>query len=130
MIGSFSFLQATRTTIKAWMSSNFGGILPLTSELAALSRLKNRNNKLVSSLAPSCLIGSSSFLQVTRTTIKSRMSLKFGRTQPWTVALAALDQFKKSLNLLLENYSKYFDDLLSGQRSLPFGLLVVSPCGF
>ena len=38
--------------------------------------------------------------------------------------LAALDQFKKSLNLLLENYSKYFDDLLSGERSLPFGLLV------
>ena len=27
-------------------------------------------------------------------------------------------------NLLLENYSKYFDDLLSGERSLPFGLLV------
>ena len=38
--------------------------------------------------------------------------------------LAALDQFKKSLNLLLENCSKYFDDLLSGERSLPFGLLV------
>ena len=27
----FSFLQVTRTTIKAWMSSNFGGIPPLTS---------------------------------------------------------------------------------------------------
>ena len=27
-------------------------------------------------------------------------------------------------NLLLENYSKYFDDLLSGERPLPFGLLV------
>ena len=52
------------------------------------------------------------------------MNLKFGRIQPWTVELAALDQFKKSLNLLLENYSKYFDDLLSGERSLPFGLLV------
>ena len=50
------------------------------------------------------------------------MSLKFGRIQPWTVELAALDQFEK--NLLLENYSKYFDDLLSGERSLPFGLLV------
>ena len=42
--------------------------------------------------------------------------------------LAALDQFKKSLNLLLENYSKYFDDLLSGERSLPFGLLVFCGC--
>ena len=79
---------------------------------------------LVSTLAPSFLIGLSSFLQVTRTTIKSRMSLKFGWIQPWTAELAALDQFKKSLNLLLENYSKYFDDLLSGERSLPFGLLV------
>ena len=39
-IGSFSFLQVTRTTIKAWMSSNFGGIPPLTSELAALDQFK------------------------------------------------------------------------------------------
>ena len=53
---------------------------------------------------------------------------EFGRIQPWTAELAALDQFKKSLNLLLENYSKYFDDLLSGERSLPFGLLVTSSC--
>ena len=50
------------------------------------------------------------------------MSLKFGRIRPWTAELAALDQLK---NLLLENYSKYFDDLLSGERSLPFGLFVV-----
>ena len=42
LIGSFSFLQVTRTTIKAWMSSNFGGIPPLTLGLAALERLKNR----------------------------------------------------------------------------------------
>ena len=41
LIGSFSFLQVTKTTIKAWMSSNFGGIPPLTSELAALEHLKN-----------------------------------------------------------------------------------------
>ena len=40
LIGSFSFLQVTRTTIKAWMSSNFGGIPPLTSELAALDQFK------------------------------------------------------------------------------------------
>ena len=30
------FLQVTRTTIKAWMSSNFGGIPPPTAELLAL----------------------------------------------------------------------------------------------
>ena len=55
--------------MKAWMSSNFGGIPPLTSELAALKRLKKSNNKFASTLAPSFLIRSSSFLQVTGTTI-------------------------------------------------------------
>ena len=40
LIGSSSFLQVTRTTIKAWMSLNLGGIPQLTSELAALERLK------------------------------------------------------------------------------------------
>ena len=42
LIGSFLFLQVTRATIKAWMSSTFGGIPPLTSELAALEGLKNQ----------------------------------------------------------------------------------------
>ena len=39
--GSSSFLQVTRPTIEARMSLNFGKILSLTSELAALERLKN-----------------------------------------------------------------------------------------
>ena len=39
--GSFSFLHTLRTTIKAWMSLNFGKILSLTAELAALERQKN-----------------------------------------------------------------------------------------
>ena len=39
--GSFSFLHTIRTTIKAWMSLNFGKIQSLTSELAALERQKN-----------------------------------------------------------------------------------------
>ena len=34
--GCSSFLQTIRTTIKAWMSLNFGKIPSLTSELAAL----------------------------------------------------------------------------------------------
>ena len=46
-------LAGTKTAIKAWMSSNFGRIPPLTSELAALEHLKKTNNKLVSTLAPS-----------------------------------------------------------------------------
>ena len=66
----------------------------------------------VNTLAPSFLIGSPLFVQVARTAIKSRMNLKFGQIQPWTVELAALDQLKKIL-YILENYSKYFDDLLA-----------------
>ena len=50
LIGSSSFLQVTRTNIKAWMSLNFGGISPLTAELAALERLK-KTYKLVSTSA-------------------------------------------------------------------------------
>ena len=38
--GSSVFLQVARTTIKDWMSSNFGQILSLTTELAAPERLK------------------------------------------------------------------------------------------
>ena len=45
----------------------------------------------VSSLAPSILIGYSSYLQVTRTSILSRMSLKFGQIGQRTVELAALE---------------------------------------
>ena len=42
LIGSSSFLQGTRTVIKAWMSLNFGQIQLLTLELAALECLKNQ----------------------------------------------------------------------------------------
>ena len=47
-------------------------------------------------LAPLFLIISSSFLQVTRTTIKSWMSLKFDQIRPWTAELAALESLGKS----------------------------------
>ena len=43
LIGSSSFLQVIRTTIKALMILNFGRIPLLTSELAALERLKKRH---------------------------------------------------------------------------------------
>ena len=82
------------------MSLNFGGISPLTGELAAFERLK-KTYKLVSTLAPSFLFGSSSYLQVTRETIESQMSLKFDQFQAWNVELAALDQLKKAFTLKL-----------------------------
>ena len=40
LIRSFLYLQVTRTCIKSRTSSNFGQIGPLTTELAALERLK------------------------------------------------------------------------------------------
>ena len=50
----------------------------------------------VTTLAPSFLIGSSSYLQVTRTSITSRTSSKFGQIGPRTAELAALERLVKS----------------------------------
>ena len=41
LIRSFLYLQVTRTCIKSRTSLNFGQIGPLTTELAALERLKD-----------------------------------------------------------------------------------------
>ena len=41
LIGSSSFLQVTRTAIKAWIGSKFGKIGLGSAELAALERLEN-----------------------------------------------------------------------------------------
>ena len=41
-IGSFWYFHVTRTSIKAWMSSNFRQIRLLTTELAALESLKHQ----------------------------------------------------------------------------------------
>ena len=50
----------------------------------------------MTSLAPSFLIGSSSFLQVTRRTIKSLRNSDFGQILPETVELAVLEHLEKS----------------------------------
>ena len=71
LIRSSSFLQVTRTCMKVWMSSNFGQIPTPTPELSASEKLLYN---FVSTLAPSFLIGSSSYLQVTRTSITSPKS--------------------------------------------------------
>ena len=49
----------------------------------------------MSTLVPSFLIRSSSYLQVTRTSITSRTSSKFGQIGPRTAELAALERMKK-----------------------------------
>ena len=97
LIGSFSYLQVIRTYMISQTSSNFSQIGPRTAELAALERLKNlpytyNGENHVSTLVHSFLIGSSSFLQVMRTTIKAWMSLNFGRIPLLTSELAALER--------------------------------------
>ena len=52
---------------------------------------------IVAILAPSILIGSSSFLEVTRLTITSGMSSNLSQIRPWTAELAALECLKKTI---------------------------------
>ena len=63
-------------------SSNFNQIRPRTAELPALNRIEKfpltyNGRNLVNTLPPSFLIGSSSFLQATRTYMKAWMSSNF-----------------------------------------------------
>ena len=86
--------------MKAWMSSNFGQIPTPTPELSALARLKNCCIYVVTTLAPSFLIRSS-FLQVTRTTITSLTTLKFGQIGPRTAELAAFEHLENPHRLIM-----------------------------
>ena len=49
----------------------------------------------MNTLAPSFIIGSSSFMQVARTAIKAWMSLNYLHNQPHTVELPALEHMEK-----------------------------------
>ena len=70
--------------------------------LAEIRTRKTYNGKnLVSTLAASFLIGFSSFLQVTSTTIKAWMSSNLGRIPPLTSELVALEHLKKCHMILL-----------------------------
>ena len=53
-------------------------------------------NNVVTTLAPSFLIGSSSFLQATRKPIICRMGSKFCKIGPGTYELPALERLEKS----------------------------------
>ena len=63
------------------------------------SILAQKSHKITS--GPTLLIRSSSFLQVTRTTIKSRLSFKFGRIRSRTVELRALERLKNQHRLIM-----------------------------
>ena len=79
-LGEFKFLPGTTTNTRV--------ICPCTSEKLVYN--------VVNTLAPLFLIGSSSFLQVRRTTIKSRTSWKFDQIGLQTAELAALERLEKS----------------------------------
>ena len=84
--------------MKAWISSNFSRPDTTTDSRVICPYAPERlRYNVVNTLAPSFLIGSSSFLQVTRTTIKSRIGLKFDQIRPCIAELAALDHLEKSL---------------------------------
>ena len=59
LIRSFLYLRVTRTCIKSRTSSNFGQIGPLTTELAALERLKISHRLIILIMAKCCLHASS-----------------------------------------------------------------------
>ena len=58
LIQSFLYLQVTRTCIKSRTISNFGQIRPLTTELAALERLKSSHRLIMGK----CCLHASSFI--------------------------------------------------------------------
>ena len=55
----------------------------------------------MTTIASSFLIGSSLFLQVTRTTIKSRRGSKFGKIGPGTEELATPERLKNAHTLIM-----------------------------
>ena len=80
--------------MKAWMSSNFDQIPPPTPELTAHACL--RIDVLCFKHSSAFIFDRIFFLQVSRTTIKSRMRSKVDQIRPWTAELAALERLEKS----------------------------------
>ena len=81
------------------MGSKLSRIRPGTYELAALERLEKpqktyNGRNVVTTLVPSFLHGSSSFLQITRPTVKACKGLNFGDIPSLTSELAALERQK------------------------------------
>ena len=88
-------MHKTLDEFKFWpdTTTNTRVICPCTSEKLMYN--------VVNTLAPLFLIGSSSYLQVWGTTIKSRRSSKFDQIGPWTAELAALERLEKNPHRLI-----------------------------
>ena len=69
---------------------------PCASEKLLYNVVGYNGENVVTTLAPSFLIGSSLYLQVTRTSLTSRTSSKLGQIGPRTAELAALEHLEKS----------------------------------
>ena len=99
-IGSFSYLQAMITCIRARISSNFGLIGLWTAELAVLDRLKkspqtNYGKNDVSTFSRLFLIGPFSYFQVMITYMRAWVSFKFGQIQPLVSMITDRAMMKK-----------------------------------
>ena len=153
-IWSFLYLQVTRTCIKSRTSSNLGQIGLLTMELAALERLKNSHRLIMGKwcLHASLFIFDRIITKVAVNQDRRKSSVKFdfGRNQtthfgvtcPWVtktshfwtlISLKPVGQswsnFMCSIIGVGEKLHKVLGQvdlgiLDSGERSLPFGLLV------
>ena len=100
LIRSFLYLQVTRTCIKSRMSSNFGQVGPLTTELTALERLKISHRLIMGK----CCLHASSFIfdriivKVAGNQDRHKSSVKFdfglnqthhfGVTCPWVTKIS------------------------------------------
>ena len=83
--------------MKAWMSSKIRPDTDINTRVICPCVSEKLLYNVVTTLAPSFLIGSSSYLQVTRTYITSRTSSKFGQIGPRTAELAALERLESPL---------------------------------
>ena len=99
LIGSSSFLQATRKPIISRMGSKFSRIRPGTYELPALECLEKspytyNGRNVVTTLVLSILNGSSSFLHIIRTTIEALKRMNFVKIPSVFFELAPLEHLE------------------------------------
>ena len=80
-----------RTCIKAWMCLNLGQIPPLTTELAALERLKHRRHHFFSVAIDPIL-----FKLAGNEGMHNILSSNFGQFGPTTTELAAFERLRNT----------------------------------
>ena len=159
LVRFFLYLHVMRTCIKSWTSSNFGQIGPLTMELAALERLKNSHRLIMGKccLHASLIIFDQIIIKVAGNQDRHKSSVEFdfgpnqnvhfGVTCPWVTKISHF-WTRISLKPVGQSWSNFicsiirvgerllkdlgqidFGTLDSGERSLPFGLLVMLAIG-